>query len=256
MRAPATKGRAVSHQFSRPNREFFPTRSGRYRRNQGLYGHTTVTRDDVERAAQRENPLAHADEPEAELLAGLHAAAIVADPHPGTAAAVACRLRPRLDDDVNRGRAGVAEHVGERLLHDAVDGEVGGLPGDAKRRRDHGLDGDIGMRLPPQPRQRFQRLAQAELGKADGPEALQHAAIELLKRVDLLQHGTAVFSYGLRIRGASVRLLCQRARMRAQREQIWPELVMELAGDLLALDILERYRSLGEAPLVLDGVTE
>ena len=31
---------------------------------------------------------------------------------------------------------------------------------------------------------------------------------------------------------------------------------MELARDLLALDVLERHRALGEAPLVLDGVTE
>ncbi len=29
---------------------------------------------------------------------------------------------------------------------------------------------DVGMRLAPQPRQRFERLAQAELGEADGPE--------------------------------------------------------------------------------------
>src|SRR3954451_25424751 len=151
MRAPATKGRAVSHQISRPNREFFPTRSGRCRRDQGLYGQTTVTRDDVERAAQRENPLAHADEPEAELLAGLHAAAIVADPHPGTAAAVACRLRHRLDDDVNRGRAGVAEHFGERPLPDALGWRVACPPAGATPPREPARDGAPGRRPPPQP---------------------------------------------------------------------------------------------------------
>src|SRR4051812_31713815 len=124
MRAPPTKDRAYSHQLSRQNREFFPTRSGRRRRNQCFDGQTAITGNDVERAAQRQDPLAHADEPEAELLAWLHAAAVVADPYPGTAAAIACRLRHRLDDDIDRGRAGVAEHVGGRLLPDAGDGGV------------------------------------------------------------------------------------------------------------------------------------
>ena len=129
-------------------------------------------------------------------------------------------------------------------------------PGDPERGGDHGFDRDVGMRFPPQPRERFQRLAQAELGKADGPEPLQHPAGELLERVDLFQQGAAVLSDRVGIRRAPVRELRQRARMRAQREQIRPEFVVQFARDLLALDVLERHRALGQTPLFLDRLAE
>jgi len=48
-----------------------------------------------------------------------------------------------------------------------------------------------------------------------------------------------VLSHGVRAGRAAVREFCQRAGMRAQREQIRPELVMQLARDLLALKILK-----------------
>ena len=44
--------------------------------------------------------------------------------------------------------------------------------------------------------------------------------------------------------------------MGAQRKQIGPELVMQLARDLLALDVLERDRTLGEAPLFLHRLAQ
>lgn len=44
--------------------------------------------------------------------------------------------------------------------------------------------------------------------------------------------------------------------MRAQREQIRPEFVVQLARDLLALDVLERHRALGQKPLFLHRLAE
>ena len=92
--------------------------------------------------------------------------------------------------------------------------------------------------------------------KSDGPQPFQHAAVELLQRVDLLQHRAAVFSHGLRTRVRAVGEPHQRAGMRAQRKQIGPELVVQFARDLLALDILQRHRALGQPPLVLDRLAE
>ena len=48
-----------------------------------------------------------------------------------------------------------------------------------------------------------------------------------------------MLSQRIRVRLADVRKPRQGARMGAQREQIWPELVMQFARDLLALEILQ-----------------
>src|SRR3954454_19129147 len=97
-------------------------RSSNRRRNQRLHRDTALAGGHAKRTAQRQNALAHADQTEAELLARLHAAPVVADPHPGADPTVTARLPGRLDNDIDRGRAGVAKHIGQRLLHDAVDG--------------------------------------------------------------------------------------------------------------------------------------
>ena len=44
--------------------------------------------------------------------------------------------------------------------------------------------------------------------------------------------------------------------MRAQRKQIRPELVMQFARDLLALDVLQRHHPLGQTPLVVHRVSQ
>ena len=44
--------------------------------------------------------------------------------------------------------------------------------------------------------------------------------------------------------------------MGAQRKEIGPKFVRQLARDLLALQILQRDRALGEPALVLDGFAE
>ena len=57
----------------------------------------------------------------------------------------------------------------------------------------------------------------------------------------------------VRIRLRGLRKPHQGTGVRAQRKQIGPELVMQLARNLLALQVLERDRALSEPPLVLHG---
>ena len=59
-----------------------------------------------------------------------------------------------------------------------------------------------------------------------------------------------------RVRLVRIRQPHQRADMRAQREQIRPELIMQFARDLLALDVLQRDGALGEPPLLLDRLAQ
>src|SRR3954454_1693719 len=101
------------------------------------------------------------------------------------------------------------------------------------------------MRLTPKTQQGAKRLAKPELRQPDRAKPLQNPAVELLKRIDLLQDRGAVLSQRPGVRRTDVRKPHQGAGMRAQRKQIRSELVMQFARDLLALDILERHRPLG-----------
>ena len=65
-----------------------------------------------------------------------------------------------------------------------------------------------------------------------------------------------MFSQGSGIRLGRLRGPHQRTGMRAQREQIGPEFIVQLAGDLLALGILQRDGALGELALFLDGLAQ
>ncbi len=60
----------------------------------------------------------------------------------------------------------------------------------------------------------------------------------------------------IRIRLGTLRQPHQRTRMRAQGEKIRPELVMQFARDLLALEVLQRHRALGQLPLVFHRLAE
>ena len=66
------------------------------------------------------NPLAHADQAEAERVIRLEPLAIVADADPRAAATFphARRRFGGLDGDIDRGRLRVTEDIGERFLND------------------------------------------------------------------------------------------------------------------------------------------
>ena len=118
------------------------------------------------------------------------------------------------------------------------------------------FDRDIGMRLGPKAQHGSKRLAKSEFCQSDRAQLFQDTAIELLKRIDLLENGATVLSQRIRVWLRHLRKPRQRARMRAKCKKIGPELVMKLARNLLAFQILQRNRTLGETPLILHGVTQ
>ena len=66
-----------------------------------------------------------------------------------------------------------------------------------------------------------------------------------------------MFTKRIRTGGAPIlRKAHQGAGVSAQRKEIRPKLVMQLARNLLALQILQRDGTFGEPPLVLDGLAE
>ena len=74
----------------------------------------------------------------------LEPATIVPHTHArATAAGLRSRLLRRFDGDVHRCRTGVAEHVGQGLLNDAIDRQFGGFAGLSEQTRNAGFDGDI-----------------------------------------------------------------------------------------------------------------
>src|SRR3954454_10796941 len=107
------------------------------------------------------------------------------------------------------------------------------------------------MRFTPQSQQGAERFAQSQFRQADGAKPFQYPAIELLECIDLLQDRGAMFSQGTRVRCVEFGKPHQGAGMGAQRKKIGPKLVMQLARNFLALDVLERNRALGETPLLL-----
>ncbi len=257
------KGRAISAPVFPTKSGIFPdlsrARSSAASRNQRLDGQAAVAGDDTERAAQRQNALAHADEAEAELLirapcrwplsltrtraqtrpsrapaAGRPARSAtlteVAPAWRNTLVSASCTMRWMVRSAVSP----VAPSAGEIVVSITTSGC------DSR----HSRNSDS------------KRPAQAEFGEADGAQPLQHAAVELLQRVESRSSKALPCFRTASARRPSVRELRQRAGMRAQRKQIRPEFVVQLARDLLALDVLERDRPLGEAPLVLDRLAE
>ena len=61
-----------------------------------------------------------------------------------------------------------------------------------------------------------------------------------------------MFAKPVRVRRPGVRKPHQGAGVDSQGKQVRPKLVMQFARDLLALDVLQRYRALGEPSLFLD----
>src|SRR5437588_10854406 len=190
-------GRAILPDLSR---EKFPKRcrasrlcgtdsSPRAAGNQRFDRHAAVVGGDRERPPQRQYPLAHPGQAEAELVIRLHAAAIIADAHAREAAICTQprRLFGRLDADIDGGRPGMTEDVGQGFLNNAVDGQLRGFSGLAERGRDRRFDVHVEMRFTPKTQQGAKRLAKPQLRQPDGAKPLQNPAVELLKRIDLLQ---------------------------------------------------------------------
>src|SRR4051794_7753007 len=97
--------------FAVPKCPYSRSVSRRLDGHHGLDRDTGCCRGHRQGAAERDQPLAHANEAEAELVLGRQPASVVAYAHPRVAAAVSRHgLLQRLDRDVDRGRLSVAEH--------------------------------------------------------------------------------------------------------------------------------------------------
>src|SRR5712671_1286429 len=214
----------------------------RARGNHSLDGYSTVGGGDGKRATQGQDPLPHSDQAEAKLVVRAQSAAIVAYPYPGAPAAVAPypgKLPAGFDGHADGCRAGVAKHICQSFLNGTVNRQIGRLAGLAERRRNRGFDDHARMRLAPQAQQSIERLAKAKLRQSNRPQLFKNPPIELLQGIYLFQYGAAMLSQGIRVRFPGVGNPHQGARVRAQREKIGSELVMQLARDLLALDVLQ-----------------
>ena len=97
-------------------------------RDDRLYRHASVAGDDIQRTAERQYSLAHADQAEAGLVIRRQTATVVADAHYG-AAAISIHSCGLLDRDADGGRVGVAEGVRQGFLNDAVNRQVGDFSG-------------------------------------------------------------------------------------------------------------------------------
>src|SRR3981081_4610808 len=112
------------------------------------------------------------------------------------------------------------------------------------------------MRLRPQPQQRTERLAQSELRQADRSQLFENAPIKLLQGIDLFPDRVAVLAQGRDVRLTVFRDTHQRTDVRAQREKIRSEFIMQLPRNLLALDVLQRHDALSQPPLVLHRASQ
>jgi hypothetical protein len=153
--------------------------------NDRLYREAPVAGDDVQRTAQRQYSLAHADQAETELVIRRQTAAIVADAHQGAGATSvhSCSLFHRYADG---GRVGVAEGVCQGFLDGTIDRQVRDFSGLARRSGNVRLNGNVGTGLTPQTQEHAERLAKSKLRKPNRPQLFQYPAVELLERVDLL----------------------------------------------------------------------
>ena len=111
--------------------------------HQCLDRHAALARGNRKRAAERKNPLTHADQAETERVIRLEPLPIVADADPRAAATFphARRRFGRLDGDVDRCCLRMTEDIGERFLNRAIDREIGGLAGFAERVSADAADG-------------------------------------------------------------------------------------------------------------------
>ena len=72
----------------------------------------------------------------------------------------------------------------------------------------------------------------------------------------MLQYGAAVLSRGFHVRISGIRDPRQRAGMCSQGKEIGSKLVMQLARNFLAFDILQRDDALSQTPLVVNRIAQ